>query len=94
MATLVRTLSSVDASMTSETRGLFNQLEVKMLGAYAVTYVREAFATTNVLALVRLLAGVCPNMNSQSTSLDEALPTSWGRTRVGTLIGVDSIMPL
>jgi hypothetical protein len=47
-----------------------------------------------VLALVWLLSGVGANMNSQGTSLDEALATSWGQTRVWSLVGVDAVMSL
>lgn len=47
-----------------------------------------------MLALVRLLASMCPNMNCESTPLNEALTAAWCHTGVRPLIGVDAIMPL
>jgi hypothetical protein len=47
-----------------------------------------------MLALMRFLAGMGPNVNSESAPLDEALSTPRSHTRVGTLIGVYAIMSL
>lgn len=58
------------------------------------TYIRETLPTTDVLALMRLLSCVCPNMNSQSTPLDKALPTPRNRTSVWSFISMYTIMPL
>lgn len=58
------------------------------------TYIRETFPTTDVLALMRLLSCVCPNMNSQSAPLDEALPTTRNRAGVWSFISMYTIMPL
>jgi hypothetical protein len=58
------------------------------------SYVGEPFSTANVLALVRLLAGMCSDVDSQGTSLDEALSTSRCHARVWALIGVNSVMSL
>jgi hypothetical protein len=47
-----------------------------------------------VLALVRLLAGVCPRMDCQRAPLDEALATSRVVARIGALVCVDSVVAL
>lgn len=95
MTTLVRSLPSVDSSVTSETRGLFSlSAGEAAVGTRAITYVRKAFAASNMLALVRLLTSVCSDVNSQGASLDEALATARGGARVRSLIGVNSIMSL
>lgn len=47
-----------------------------------------------MLALMRFLAGMGPDVNSESTPLDKALSTPRSYTGVGTLIGVYAIMPL
>jgi hypothetical protein len=47
-----------------------------------------------MLTLVWFLASMGPNMNSESTPLNEALATARSHTRVRPLIGVDTIMPL
>lgn len=59
-----------------------------------MSYVGEALAAAHVLALMRLLAGVSADVDSQGASLDEALATARNRARVGTLVGVDSVMAL
>lgn len=56
--------------------------------------VGEPFPTADMLALVRLLASMGSDVNSQGTSLDEALPTTGCHARVWTLVGVDSVMSL
>lgn len=58
------------------------------------THIREAFATANMLTLVRLLAGVRSDMNGQGTPLDEALTTTRSRASVWALIGVNTVVPL
>lgn len=58
------------------------------------TYIREPFPATHMLALVWLLTSVCPDVDRESTSLNEALPASWRRAGVRTLIGVNPVVPL
>jgi hypothetical protein len=58
------------------------------------TYIRETFTTTDVLALMRLLSCVCPNMNSQSAPLDETLPAARNRASVWSFISMYTVMPL
>jgi hypothetical protein len=58
------------------------------------SYIRESFSTRHMLALVWLLASMSPNVNSESTPLDEALAAARGHTGVGTLICVYAIMSL
>lgn len=59
-----------------------------------VTHIREPLATANVLALVRLLAGMCANVHRQGASLDEALATAGRCTSVGSLVGVNAVVSL
>ena len=40
-------------------------------------YIGEPLAATHVLTLVWLLAGVCPDVDGEGTTLDEALATPW-----------------
>lgn len=54
----------------------------------------ESLATANMLALVRLLARMCTDVDREGAPLNETLSTSSRRARVGTLVGVDSIMSL
>jgi hypothetical protein len=56
--------------------------------------VGKPLAASDVLALVRLLPGVCPDMNGEGAALDEALATAWRRARVGSLIRVYPVVPL
>lgn len=58
------------------------------------TDIREAFSTSNVTTLMRLLPCVGSNVDSQSTSLDEALATLGCHARVWPLVGVNSIVSL
>jgi hypothetical protein len=58
------------------------------------SYIREALAAANVLALVRLLTSVSANVNSQGTALDEALATARNGARVWALVRVYSVMSL
>lgn len=101
MGALVRALARVDAAMPCETRRLFAKVSMvlkrgqqKKGEVRIATYIRESFATANMLALVRLLASVCPDVYCESAPLDEALPTSRGVARVWPLVGVDTIMSL
>jgi hypothetical protein len=63
--------------------------------AYSVfPYIGETFATTDMLAVVRLLTRVGSNMNCQSTPLDEALAATWSHARIWSLVRMNSIMSL
>jgi hypothetical protein len=57
-------------------------------------YIREAFSTRHVLALMWFLACMSPNVNGERAPLDEALATPWSHTGVGALIGVYAIVSL
>jgi hypothetical protein len=62
--------------MTSETGRLFEcQCRFMAVGEY--THIREPLSTTDMLALMGLLAGVSTDVNGQRTPLDEALAASW-----------------
>lgn len=43
---------------------------------------------------MRLLSGVSTDVDSESTSLDEALATAGCRAGVGTLVGVNAVVSL
>lgn len=47
-----------------------------------------------MLTLVWLLSSVCSDMNGQSTPLNKALPATWDRARIRSLIGVYPVVPL
>ena len=57
-------------------------------------YIRESFCTRHMLTLVWLLAGMSPNVNFESTFLNEALATCWSHAGVWALIDVYAIVPL
>ncbi len=57
-------------------------------------YIREPFPASNMLALMRFLACVSANVNSQGTSLNKTFTTTWGHTGVRSFICMDSIMSL
>lgn len=59
-----------------------------------MSYVRETLAAAKVLALVRLLAGVRANVNSQSAALDKALSAARDGARIGALVCVYPIVSL
>lgn len=59
-----------------------------------VSYIREPLPTSNVLALMRLLASVSTDVNSECASLDEAFATTRCHARIWSFICVDSIMSL
>lgn len=67
---------------------------MKTLLKYTCPYIREAFSTSGMLALMGLLARVSTDMNSKSTPLDEALATTWSHTGVWTLICMYAVMSL
>lgn len=81
----------VDDERDSKT-GTYQQPNQKFRASKS--YIGEPFSTANVLALVRFLASMGSDVNSQGTSLDEALPTTLCHARVWTLIRVDSVMSL
>lgn len=91
----VGALAGVDAAMAGKRGGL----ERVLAGGCGcrigrVSYVREALAAAHVLALMRLLASVSSDVNSQGAALDEALATTGNRARVRALVGVDSVVAL
>lgn len=91
----VGALAGVDAAMTGKRRRLKRVLASGHdCGGEHVAYVGEALAAAHVLALVRLLAGVSSDVNSQGAALDEALATAGNRARVRALVGVDSVVAL
>jgi hypothetical protein len=57
-------------------------------------YIRESLAASDVLALVRLLASVRPDVDCQCTPLDEALTTPRRAAGVWPLVGVYPVVPL
>lgn len=76
--------------------GLMTVLSINSIRTIGLvhTYIRETLPTTDVLALMRLLSCMCPNMNGQSTPLDKALPTARNRASVWSFISMYTIMPL
>ncbi len=58
------------------------------------THIREPFSAPDVTALVRLLARVGSDVDSQGASLNEALATSWRHTRIRPFVRVDAVVPL
>ena len=65
-----------------------------MLTGSTFPHIRESLPTANVLALMRFLACMSANVDSESTSLDEAFSTSRCHTRIWPLIRVNSVMSL
>lgn len=60
----------------------------------AWTDVGEALSTSNMLALVRLLASMCSDVDSQSTALNKALAATRRCASVRPLICVNSVVSL
>jgi hypothetical protein len=97
--TFVWTLAGVDSAMTSQAGGLwqaeFVSHSVSRLSAvWSFAHITEPLATSNMLALVWLLPGVCSHMHRQGTPLDEALAASWRAASVWALVCVYPVMPL
>jgi len=59
-----------------------------------VTHIREALSASYMLANVRFLSSMGPDVDCERAPLDEAFRASWRRTRVRALIGVYSVVPL
>lgn len=57
-------------------------------------YIREPLSASNVHTLMGLLASMGPNMDSESTPLNETFSTPGGHARIRALVGVNSIMSL
>jgi hypothetical protein len=67
----------MNTAVTSETGRLFEcQCRVIAVGG-EYTHIGEPLSTTDMLALMGLLARVSTDVNGQRTPLDEALATSW-----------------
>jgi hypothetical protein len=58
------------------------------------THVGEPLSASNMLALMRFLAGMCSNVDSQSTSLNKAFSTAGSSASIGSLICMDPVMSL
>lgn len=78
----------VDDVRDWKTAGCFNN-QISSTSGNGNPYVRKSFAALLDLALVRFLAGMSPQMDSQGTSLDEALIAHIPVAMVGALVGVN-----
>lgn len=58
------------------------------------THIGEAFTTPYMATLVRLLARMCPIMDSQGALLNKTLPTPVNRAPVWPFVGVDAKVSL
>lgn len=65
-----------------------------VLPAVLVTHIREALVTPLLLACMRLLASVCPDVDGESTSLNESLSTTWLAALVWSFVGVYAVVSL
>jgi hypothetical protein len=96
MRALIWALAGVDSAVAGKTRGLMGS--VWNLGGGEVgcgqAHIGESLPTANMLALMRLLACVCTDVDGQGAPLDEALHASGRQARIWALVCVDAVMSL